>query len=185
MTLDEAGPSGSKGGKKVISFSGDAEDEDEAVDLLGSAQNVDDGDDDQEDGDGEGGDDEDEPEDDFNAAWEVLDLARALYAKADGEEAQLKLADTYMCLGDVSLETGPSRSYARLDRLLTMPVTYRKVRSSHRRLLFRTDSQGEASTAPFPASCRGSLPSESRHGLDPREARGSRRSCREGGQECG
>ncbi|CAK5280161.1 unnamed protein product, partial [Mycena citricolor] len=46
---------------------------------------------------------------DFNAAWEVLDLARAIYAKQNEEESnedvQLKLADTYIALGDVSLET--------------------------------------------------------------------------------
>ena len=49
-----------------------------------------------------------EPEDDFNAAWEVLDLARAIFEKRkdESDEAKLKLADTYMCLGDVSLETG-------------------------------------------------------------------------------
>lgn len=51
-----------------------------------------------------------EPEDDFNAAWEVLDLARAIYDKQreadDDEEVKLKLADTYIALGDVSLETG-------------------------------------------------------------------------------
>lgn len=56
-------------------------------------------------------DDEDndaEPEDDFNAAWEVLDLARAIYEKQqdDNDEVKLKLADTYIALGDVSLETG-------------------------------------------------------------------------------
>jgi HAT1-interacting factor 1 len=51
---------------------------------------------------------EDEPEDDFNAAWEVLDLARALYDKQKDtdNEIKLKLADTYICLGDISLETG-------------------------------------------------------------------------------
>jgi HAT1-interacting factor 1 len=49
-----------------------------------------------------------EPEDDFNAAWEVLDLARAIYDKQKDEddEVKLKLADTYITLGDVSLETG-------------------------------------------------------------------------------
>lgn len=51
-----------------------------------------------------------EPEDDFNAAWEVLDLARAIYDKQkdenNDEEVRLKLADTYIALGDVSLETG-------------------------------------------------------------------------------
>lgn len=52
---------------------------------------------------------ENEPEDDFNAAWEVLDLARALYErqKDEDDEIKLKLADTYIALGDVSLETGP------------------------------------------------------------------------------
>jgi HAT1-interacting factor 1 len=57
-------------------------------------------------------DEEAEPEDDFNAAWEVLDLARAIYDKQkdedDDEEVKLKLADTYIALGDVSLETGAS-----------------------------------------------------------------------------
>jgi HAT1-interacting factor 1 len=56
--------------------------------------------------------DEAEPEDDFNAAWEVLDLARAIYDKqkdeSGDEEVKLKLADTYITLGDVSLETGSS-----------------------------------------------------------------------------
>lgn len=52
-----------------------------------------------------------EPEDDFNAAWEVLDLARAIYDKqhdadASNEDVALKLADCYIALGDVSLETG-------------------------------------------------------------------------------
>ena len=49
-----------------------------------------------------------DPEDDFNAAWEVLEVARSLYEaqKDSDDEAKLKLADTYMALGDVSLETG-------------------------------------------------------------------------------
>jgi HAT1-interacting factor 1 len=52
--------------------------------------------------------DEESPEDDFNAAWEVLDLARVIYEKRQDEddEIKLKLADTYLALGDVSLETG-------------------------------------------------------------------------------
>ncbi|CAE6440422.1 hypothetical protein ACGC1H_003590 [Rhizoctonia solani] len=56
---------------------------------------------------GEGGEeqDEDEPEDDFNAAWDVLDLARAYYDKQDGDDMKLKLSEAYMSLGDVSLET--------------------------------------------------------------------------------
>ncbi|CAE6480984.1 unnamed protein product [Rhizoctonia solani] len=56
---------------------------------------------------GEGGEeqDEDEPEDDFNAAWDVLDLARAYYDKQEGDDMKLKLSEAYMSLGDVSLET--------------------------------------------------------------------------------
>jgi hypothetical protein len=63
-----------------------------------------------EEGAGDGGADEAEPEDDFNAAWEVLDLARAIYEKQmDGDdEMRLKAADTLIMLGDVSLETGAS-----------------------------------------------------------------------------
>jgi len=61
-------------------------------------------------GEGEGA---EEPEDDYNAAWEVLDVARTIYAKVVedkfGEEAReekLCLAECYLSLGDVSLETG-------------------------------------------------------------------------------
>lgn len=56
-------------------------------------------------------DDDAEPEDDFNAAWEVLDLARAIYEKQqqdESDEVKLKLADVFIALGDVSLETGMS-----------------------------------------------------------------------------
>ena len=53
-----------------------------------------------------GGEEEEEPEDDFNAAWEILDLARKTYESMDGDVNRLKLAHTYMALGDVSLETG-------------------------------------------------------------------------------
>lgn len=90
----------------ILSFSGDAEDE--AVDLFAQATHLeeDESDDEEEGEDGE-------PEDDFNAAWEVLDLARAIYGKKiqedDDEEVKLKLADTYIALGDVSLETGTLR----------------------------------------------------------------------------
>jgi HAT1-interacting factor 1 len=87
-----------------LSFTGDAEDE--AVDMFAEAVKAA-----EEDAEGEEEEDpEAEPEDDFNAAWEVLDLARAIFEKHKDEsgEAKLKLADTYMCLGDVSLETGPS-----------------------------------------------------------------------------
>ncbi|CAE6402252.1 unnamed protein product [Rhizoctonia solani] len=49
--------------------------------------------------------DDDEPEDDFHAAWDVLDLARAYYDKQEGDDMKLKLAEAYMSLGDVSMET--------------------------------------------------------------------------------
>ncbi|KAF8217024.1 hypothetical protein K438DRAFT_1925958 [Mycena galopus ATCC 62051] len=103
---EEAQESSSANGP-ILSFTGDAEDTE--VDLKDIA--ADEGDDAGEDGEGDANEDEDaEPEDDFNAAWEVLDLARAIYARqteedrAD-EDVRLKLADTYIALGDVSLET--------------------------------------------------------------------------------
>ena len=112
--------SGGSGSGPIISFSGDggeegdamAAGEDVGVDMFGEAMKA------TADEDAEGGDDDDEeeedgePEDDFNAAWEVLDLARAIYDRQkdmdvqDKDEVKLKLADTYIALGDVSLETG-------------------------------------------------------------------------------
>ncbi|KAE9384109.1 hypothetical protein BT96DRAFT_842783 [Gymnopus androsaceus JB14] len=95
----------------ILSFSGDAEDleEDTPVDLFAqAAKQVAEADaaaaeqeEEEEDA---------EPEDDFNAAWEVLDLPRAIYDKqhdndTNNEEVALKLADCYITLGDVSLET--------------------------------------------------------------------------------
>lgn len=86
-----------------LSFSGDVEDE--AVDMFAEAEKATEEEEEEEDP-------EAEPEDDFNAAWEVLDLARAIFEKQkdESDEVKLKLADTYMCLGDVSLETGSSIS---------------------------------------------------------------------------
>lgn len=83
-----------------LSFSGDAEDV--AVDIFAEAEKAVEEEEEE--------DHEAEPEDDFNAAWEVLDLARAIFDKQKDEnvEAKLKLADIYMSLGDVSLETGSS-----------------------------------------------------------------------------
>lgn len=82
----------------------------------------------------EGGQEEDdggEPEDDFNAAWEVLDLARAIYDKQaiedDDDEVKLKLADTYIALGDVSLETGNTIFSRHENILFIIPSSYRKV----------------------------------------------------------
>ena len=112
MLLSHAEPA--PNGNKILSFSGDAEDEedgddhdhDPAVDLFAEVSKPDiEGEEEA----GEGA-DEAEPEDDFNAAWEVLDLARAIYEKQmDGnDEMRLKVADTFIMLGDISLETGAS-----------------------------------------------------------------------------
>ena len=95
-------------GNKILSFSGDAEDgeDDPAVDLFAEVSKPDaEG---EEDAAGDEGADEAEPEDDFNAAWEVLDLARAIYEKRmdEEDEMRLKVADTFIALGDISLETG-------------------------------------------------------------------------------
>ena len=81
----------------------DDEEEDKPVDLFGEAAKA------IEQADQEGEEEDDvEPEDDFNAAWEVLDLARAIYEKhqEDSDDLKLKLAETFVVLGDVSLETG-------------------------------------------------------------------------------
>ncbi|KAI0349537.1 hypothetical protein OH77DRAFT_1414852, partial [Trametes cingulata] len=105
--LEDDGAYAAKSGA-FLSFSGDADDEqpgeDVAVDLFAEARKAADeadaAEEEQEEDDGE-------PEDDFNAAWEVLDLARAIYEKQQDEsdEVKLKLADTFIALGDVSLET--------------------------------------------------------------------------------
>lgn len=55
----------------------------------------------EEDGDNE----EDEKSDDFESAWEILDLARAIYEKqGDKPEIMKKLSETYDILGEISLE---------------------------------------------------------------------------------
>ena len=66
-------------------------------------------------GEGDGEEGVDEPEDDYNAAWEVLDVARTIYAtvvegkkEGEGREERLCLAECYLALGDVSSETGKS-----------------------------------------------------------------------------
>jgi len=43
--------------------------------------------------------------DEFNDAWDVLDLARVIYEKDPSPEARQKLSDVYVYLGEVSLET--------------------------------------------------------------------------------
>jgi HAT1-interacting factor 1 len=83
---DAAAEEPAPNGNKILSFSGDAEDEedgddhddhDPAVDLFAEASKPDvEGEGEEEAGEGA---DEAEPEDDFNAAWEVLEMARAIY----------------------------------------------------------------------------------------------------------
>ncbi|KAI0675933.1 hypothetical protein C8Q78DRAFT_1007231 [Trametes maxima] len=126
-----------------LSFSGDADDdhpgEDVAVDLFAEAQKaaeeMDAAEEDEDD-------DDAEPEDDFNAAWEVLDLARAIYEKnqEESDEVKLKLADIYITLGDVSLET------EKFDQAITdytaglalktdlLPLSSRQIAEAHYKL---------------------------------------------------
>ena len=52
-----------------------------------------------------------DPEDDFNAAWEVLDTARRLFGEMTTGKARLQEADCLLTLGDISLETGQSKAY--------------------------------------------------------------------------
>ncbi|KZT07474.1 uncharacterized protein LAESUDRAFT_651243 [Laetiporus sulphureus 93-53] len=107
---EDAGLGELKASGKFLSFSGDTEDNDEllpegkedvAVDLFAEAEKAV-----AEEDEREAEEEEAEPEDDFNAAWEVLDLARAIYEREQDDDAiKLKLADTFIALGDVSLET--------------------------------------------------------------------------------
>jgi HAT1-interacting factor 1 len=99
--LRDAGEEEDKAGGSSSSrfhFGGDGEDE--PVDLLGQAAKANEEEDGEEEEEEEG-----EPEDDFNAAWEVLDLARTFFEKHDDDESKLKLGDIHITLGDVSLET--------------------------------------------------------------------------------
>lgn len=45
-------------------------------------------------------------DEDFETAWDILDVARVIFEKGDDKNTKLKLADVHLCLGDVSLETG-------------------------------------------------------------------------------
>ncbi|KAI0741373.1 hypothetical protein C8Q80DRAFT_1259857 [Daedaleopsis nitida] len=122
-----------------LSFSGDAEDE--PVDLFAEAQKAVD-DMDAGEAQEEEDDDDAEPEDDFNAAWEVLDLARAIYEKQQDEsdDVKMKLADVFIALGDVSLET------EKFDQAITdysaglalktdlLPLSSRQIAEAHYKL---------------------------------------------------
>ncbi|KAG1721434.1 uncharacterized protein EDB91DRAFT_1064394 [Suillus paluster] len=136
---DEAEEKPSVNGKgPILSFSGDA---DEGVDLFGQAaiaEEEEEGEEENGEGEGEDG----EPEDDFNAAWEVLELARAIYEKGKDEddEIKMKLAETYIALGDVSLET------EKFDQAITdyseglalkidlLPISSRQIAEAHYKL---------------------------------------------------
>ncbi|KAG6813863.1 hypothetical protein H0H92_006270 [Tricholoma furcatifolium] len=139
---DEEAPVNVNGKGPILSFSGDAEDEDPAVDLFAEARQPEG--ETAEEGDEEDEEDDAEPEDDFNAAWEVLDLARAIYDKVkdqeDDDEVKLKLADTYIALGDVSLETEKFEQAitdfeAGLDlKLQLLPTSSRHIAEAHYKL---------------------------------------------------
>ncbi|KAI0709688.1 hypothetical protein C8T65DRAFT_739864 [Cerioporus squamosus] len=123
-----------------LSFSGDGDDE--PVDLFAEAQKAIDEANAAQAEEEEEEDDEAEPEDDFNAAWEVLDLARAIYEKQQDEsnEVKLKLADVFIALGDVSLET------EKFDQAITdytaglalknelLPLSSRQIAEAHYKL---------------------------------------------------
>ncbi|KAG6896532.1 hypothetical protein C0992_007666 [Termitomyces sp. T32_za158] len=144
---EEDAPVGMNGKGPILSFSGDAEevdgDDDPAVDLFAHAEKTIAEAEKTEEGEDEDGEDA-EPEDDFNAAWEVLDLARAIYDKVkdqeDDDEVKLKLADTYIALGDVSLETEKfdqaiTDYQAGLDlKIHLLPVTSRQIAEAHYKL---------------------------------------------------
>lgn len=118
--------------------------EDVPVDLFGEAQKAAERDEEEEEDDGDAEEGEDaEPEDDFNAAWEVLDLARALFEKqqdAGGDAVALKLADTFLALGDVSLETEKFEqaiadySQALALKVDLLPQSSRQIAEAHYKL---------------------------------------------------
>ncbi|KIJ59228.1 hypothetical protein HYDPIDRAFT_101020 [Hydnomerulius pinastri MD-312] len=137
--VEEEKSATSNGKGPILSFSGDGDEgEDGTVDLFGQAGKEEEESGDEEDDEG----DEGEPEDDFNAAWEVFELARAIFekGKADDDEVKIKLADTYIALGDVSLET------EKFDQAITdysaglalkadlLPVSSRQIAEAHYKL---------------------------------------------------
>lgn len=160
----------------------------EPVDLFAAAAAAAAEDDEDEDGEGEGNDEDGEPEDDFNAAWEVLDLARAIYQKqsADDEEVALKLADTYIALGDVSMETGASRVL--LPPLCALrgadaDAPHREIRAGDPGLRSGPRAQARAAPDVVAADRGGALQAE--HGARPHIGPPLRRdyACREGAAE--
>ncbi|KAF8449225.1 hypothetical protein L210DRAFT_3389305 [Boletus edulis BED1] len=128
------------GNGPILEFGDEGEDEDEdedgTLDLLAQPAKEHEENDDEEEG------EEGEPEDDFNAAWEVLELARGIYEKGkeDDDATKLRLADTYIALGDVSLET------EKFDQAITdysaglalkvdlLPTSSRQIAEAHYKL---------------------------------------------------
>ncbi|CAO3608544.1 unnamed protein product [Cunninghamella echinulata] len=74
----------------------------EANDKSVTDKNDDDGDDDDDDDDEEN---DGAQDDDFETAWDVLDVARVIFEKNDDDATKLKLAEVLLLLGDISLET--------------------------------------------------------------------------------
>ncbi|WVO14156.1 hypothetical protein L204_101787 [Cryptococcus depauperatus] len=87
-----------------------------------------------------------EPEDDYNAAWEVLDVARTIYEKivsdlkeGEGKEQRELLAECYLALGNVSCETenfpqAIQDFTSALSHLSHLPSSSRRVASAHYQL---------------------------------------------------
>ncbi|KZS94618.1 hypothetical protein SISNIDRAFT_50775 [Sistotremastrum niveocremeum HHB9708] len=130
--------------KKRFFFGADgegAEGEDDAGVQLSALP--DDGEDEPEDeNDGDREDANSEPEDDFAVAWEALETAKLIYSRQqdEGDEIKLKLADTYIALGDVSLET-ENFDQAILDftagtklKMDILPFSSRQIAEAHYKL---------------------------------------------------
>ncbi|CAO3620639.1 unnamed protein product [Mucor fragilis] len=67
-----------------------------------SEEEEDEDDEEDDDDEGEAGNTADE---DFETAWDILDVARLIFEKGEDNKSKLNLADVHLCLGDVSLET--------------------------------------------------------------------------------
>lgn len=74
-----------------------------------------------------------ELEDDYNAAWEVLDVARTIYQKivdgleeGEGNKERMLLSDCYLALGNVSCETGTSFFFIFLFYLFFLVRSYQR-----------------------------------------------------------
>lgn len=68
---------------------------------------VSDGDNDEEEDQQDNGDDneEEEEQDDFELAWEILDIARLIFSDGSDDASKLRLSEVYCDLGDLAMET--------------------------------------------------------------------------------